>query len=178
MDDEYIVENIIKRRFKNGKVQYYLKWFGYPPSENTWEPEEHLNCPDLLNDFIKSKASKILSAKMSNEGIQYLMLWNDNWAQATIASDEAKQHWPELTMSFLENHLEFRTGAPQNNQLFAETSTSEQPLKIHYVTDISGLKYWVEFPNNQFKFVDSDEVKQICPQLAVDYLEAHLQLDD
>ena len=49
----YIVDRILSKRFVNGKVQYYLKWLGYPDSENTWEPKENIKCPSLIYDFEK-----------------------------------------------------------------------------------------------------------------------------
>ena len=51
--DLYIVDRILSKRFVNGKVQYYLKWLGYPDSENTWEPKENLKCPSLIYEFEK-----------------------------------------------------------------------------------------------------------------------------
>lgn len=36
------------------------------------------------------------------------------------------------------------------------------------------LEYWVEFPQQQFKFVKRDEVHQNWPMLAIQYLEEHL----
>nr|AGG11737.1 Umbrea [Drosophila lucipennis] len=38
----------------NGNTEYYLKWEGYPRSENTWELVENLNCPELVASFEKS----------------------------------------------------------------------------------------------------------------------------
>ena len=34
-------------------MQYWLKWKGYPDSDNTWEPESNLNCCRLLQKYKK-----------------------------------------------------------------------------------------------------------------------------
>ena len=37
-----------------GRVEYRIKWLGWGPESNTWEPLEHLYCDDLIEDFEKS----------------------------------------------------------------------------------------------------------------------------
>lgn len=47
----YQVEKVLGKRIINGKVEYYLKWKGYPDSQNSWEPEENIYNKDLIEEF-------------------------------------------------------------------------------------------------------------------------------
>jgi len=53
-EEEYEVEEILDKRKHYRKIQYLVKWKGYPLSESSWEPESNINCPELLKEF-KSK---------------------------------------------------------------------------------------------------------------------------
>ena len=54
IEEEYEVEEILDKRNHYGKIQYLIKWKRYPLSEASWEPEENLNCPEILKKFNKS----------------------------------------------------------------------------------------------------------------------------
>ncbi|KAF7637321.1 Chromo domain-containing protein [Meloidogyne graminicola] len=49
---KFQVDAIVNRRtLSNGKAEYLVKWNGYPESEKSWEPEENLDCMELVEKF-------------------------------------------------------------------------------------------------------------------------------
>lgn len=66
-EEDYVVEKIVDQRTRDGRLEYFLKWKGYSSLENTWEPAENLDCPELLEEFKKSqkRANEDLSSSES-----------------------------------------------------------------------------------------------------------------
>ncbi|XP_063801441.1 chromodomain Y-like protein 2 [Pseudophryne corroboree] len=68
--DLYEVERIVdKRKSRKGKWEYLIRWKGYGSSEDTWEPEHHLqHCEEFIDEFNglhlnrdrRAKAGKLL----------------------------------------------------------------------------------------------------------------------
>merc|ERR1712106_522147 len=59
MGEEYEVEKILERRVRKGKTEYLIKWKGYDNEEdNTWEPQENLDCEDKIVDFEKDRKTR------------------------------------------------------------------------------------------------------------------------
>ncbi|XP_051987719.1 chromo domain-containing protein cec-1-like isoform X2 [Xyrauchen texanus] len=44
----FAVESITKKRIRKGNVEYLLKWQGWSPKYNTWEPEDNILDPRLV----------------------------------------------------------------------------------------------------------------------------------
>ncbi|WKY02236.1 hypothetical protein Q1695_015896 [Nippostrongylus brasiliensis] len=59
--EEYVVEKILGKRTRKGRVEYLIKWRGYDdPDDNTWEPAGQCDCAELIKEFEKQyrKGSK------------------------------------------------------------------------------------------------------------------------
>ena len=52
-EEEWEVERVIDKRLfgQNKKVQYKVRWKGYVPAHDSWEPEENIHAPDIIQAF-------------------------------------------------------------------------------------------------------------------------------
>ncbi|GAA5984231.1 hypothetical protein JCM10908_006102 [Rhodotorula pacifica] len=59
-EEVFEVEAIHASRWDDdaGAMRYLIKWKGYADAEKTWEPEENLNCDDVLRAYKKTKAAR------------------------------------------------------------------------------------------------------------------------
>ncbi|GAB6027251.1 hypothetical protein CHUAL_001536 [Chamberlinius hualienensis] len=54
----FAAECIKKKRIRRGKVEYFVKWKGWSPKHNTWEPEENILDARLLEAFEASQKDR------------------------------------------------------------------------------------------------------------------------
>lgn len=61
LEEDFVVEKIVGKRYhhKKKRVEYLLKWEGYPPEQNTWEPLSNLTtCKSLLQEYERLAAQQ------------------------------------------------------------------------------------------------------------------------
>ena len=61
-DAEFHVERILAQRRVGRRMQYLVKWKGYPNEDSSWEPRANLHCPDLLAEFEQQQLLATLTA--------------------------------------------------------------------------------------------------------------------
>uniref|UniRef100_A0A1A9VGB9 Chromo domain-containing protein n=1 Tax=Glossina austeni TaxID=7395 RepID=A0A1A9VGB9_GLOAU len=119
---EYSVERVEGKRIVSGRLQYLLKWAGYDSSENTWEPVENLNCPDLVanfeetafeNEFLDETEAecrqgleplKILGLTRIQKTLIFLMQWKDGGLSFLTAA-EAYSKYAQFVIKFYEERV-------------------------------------------------------------------------
>ena len=71
MTDVYQVEKIVGKRWKGGRVQYKVKWEGYPYSQCTWEPLEHLQTVfELIDQYNESQQTTSKKSEKDEEHLR------------------------------------------------------------------------------------------------------------
>ncbi|XP_026762679.1 heterochromatin protein 1-like [Galleria mellonella] len=69
--EEYEVEKVIDSKKIKGKLHYLIRWKGYSADSDTWEPENTLSCPDLINKYHDEKEnSKTKESKSPKKSVK------------------------------------------------------------------------------------------------------------
>jgi len=159
--EEFIVERILDKRIVGGKTEYLLKWKGYTEDDNTWEPEDNLGCPELIEAFEK------------------------NWRKE---QDEKKKAQPKKRVA--EEPLKSKGDDKKEKSKKAKTVPSKDPPradlsgfdrgltadKIIGATDSSGelmfLMKWKD--TDEADLVPARQANVKCPQVVISFYEERL----
>ena len=89
--EEYDVETIRGWRYNRQEQckEFLIKWRGFSEEENTWEPESHLNCPEPMSAFLRTRTKREL-AYLNAKNPDYLTGLQRNAEIKSIASDASE----------------------------------------------------------------------------------------
>nr|XP_044998426.1 chromobox protein homolog 1 [Jaculus jaculus] len=148
-EEEYVVEKALDRRVVKGKVEYLLKWKGFSDEDNTWEPEENLDCPDLIPEFLQSQ--KTAHETDISEG--------GKRKADSDSEDKGEESKPKKKKEESEKPQGFARGL--------------EPERIIGATDSSGeLMFLMKWKNSdEADLVPAKEANVKCPQVVISYEE-------
>ena len=105
-EEEYEIEEILDARWhrRGCKIQYLVKWKGYPESDNQWVNWDDLHTEGALEDFKKKQPNApihIRGANQEDERTGLPMTSNANSTTSFAPSQEGLRLPPEIAEAFL-----------------------------------------------------------------------------
>ncbi|TKS92343.1 Chromobox protein -like protein 1 Heterochromatin protein 1 -like protein beta [Collichthys lucidus] len=149
-EEEYVVEKVLDRRVVKGKVEFLLKWKGFSEEDNTWEPEENLDCPDLIAEYMQKHKEKEEKKKEGKRKV------------TSEASGDSEERGSKRKKEEGEKARGFGRGL--------------QPERIIGATDSSGeLMFLMKWKNSdEADLVPAKEANVKCPQVVISFYEERL----
>jgi hypothetical protein len=49
----WVVEKVVDYRLKDGVLEFLLRYKGYGPHQDQWQPEHHMRCHALVEEFFE-----------------------------------------------------------------------------------------------------------------------------
>lgn len=175
--EEFVVEKVLgKRRRSNGVVEYFLKWKNYPHTENTWEPIDHLNCRDLIDEYEKSSSNQDESCDEEKADMWSLSEPSKSLKRTKSkqgSSGPAKKVQQSVDTKKLKDRLiEFRTDLKTADRIHRHLK-AEQIVSLKQIDDeIFSVVKWEGVQNPEL--VPIKFARENCTQLLLDFYEAHL----
>lgn len=150
-EEEYVVEKVLDRRVVKGRVEFLLKWKGFTHDDNTWEPEDNLDCPDLIAEYMQSQKAAS-DEKKDGSGKR----------KGESDTDAGEDSRPKKRKDEQEKPRGFSRGL--------------DPERIIGATDSSGeLMFLMKWKNSdEADLVPAKEANIKCPQVVISFYEERL----
>lgn len=201
-EEEYSVEKILLKRERNGKTEYFLKWKNYSSDDNTWEPEENLDCAELIKEFeAELKRTESRKKKEQPERSRKRTLSNSTIASGASSdagpSKERKKASPSPKQKSVNSSSEKTDKVvdkiPDKNKEndgdddIPENKESDTPVtptppvekvpeKIIGATDSSGqLMFLLKWQGiEEADLIPAKDANTMCPQIVIRFYEERL----
>lgn len=165
---EFVVEKIIRRRVFNGRVEYFLKWKGFTDAENTWEPEDNLDCPELIEEFLRNTQ---FSEEIEEEQTERQFVPKEE-----MTEQETEISCMQPQAHTVQNHSDVLEPNDEQRHTPSNLSTYPEPECIIGSTDRQGeLMFLVKWKNSDdVALLPAREASARCPQVVIDFYEQKL----
>lgn len=190
-DDNFEIEDIINIRWNSRKkqIEYLIRWKDYSPEHDSWVLESDLNAPESTEKWIeKAEELKRLRSKRKNyarKSDHYARNTNPTVLRNDSSTDNETIDGPvdddDLDLEVKRRRLRPRIISPTSRPSRTTDNVEEEdiPEKILGVTNIQNTyAYMVQFKGKkieQAKLITSERLRQIAPQLIIDYFEPKIR---
>uniref|UniRef100_A0A2K5CNZ0 Chromo domain-containing protein n=1 Tax=Aotus nancymaae TaxID=37293 RepID=A0A2K5CNZ0_AOTNA len=143
---------VLHRRVVKGKAEYLLKRKGFSGEDNTWEPEENLDYPDLIAEFLQSQKTAHDTDKSKGSKRKAYSDSEDKGEESKPKKEKEESEKPRRFALVLE------------------------PEQIVGATDSSGeLMLLMKWKNSdEADLVPAKEANVKCPQVVISFYEERL----
>ncbi|RVE76362.1 hypothetical protein OJAV_G00009570 [Oryzias javanicus] len=155
----FAVESIEKKRSRKGRVEYLVKWRGWSPRYNTWEPEENILDPRLLDAFQdRERQEQLMGYRKRGPKPKHLLLQVPSFArrsnvladlqEASLEDDGRQKPGPVQTLL---------PPAPQQYQLNGKKHHHQyQPLCREAEQQTNGKKFYYQLNSKKHHHYQPD----------------------
>lgn len=157
-------------------MEYFLKWKGFTDADNTWEPEDNLDCPELIEDFNIKYAHMTESTEAEHcEFMPKEEMAEQETEIACLQSQQQQQQQPppppqpQTDSSVLQLNTEL-------SDIKSPLSSYQEPECIIGSTDRRGeLMFLVKWKNSEdVALLPARDVSIRCPQVVISFYEQKL----
>lgn len=174
-EEEFSVEKVLDRRIKHGKVEYLLKWKGYSDNDNTWEPEENLDCPDLIEAYEeeRKKNGGVKAAESKKDDTKTDVAKRKSTSHDSSDNEEKKPDDLDISKS------DRKGGGGKRRKKTTKPNGFErglEPEKIVGATDIhGGLTFLMKWRGTEEADLVPARIANVkCPQIVIQFYEERL----
>ncbi|XP_061557129.1 E3 SUMO-protein ligase CBX4 isoform X2 [Phycodurus eques] len=124
----FAVEGIEKKRIRKGKIEYLVKWRGWSPKYNTWEPEENILDPRLLVAFqYRERQEQLMGYRKRGPKPKHLLLQVPSFARRSSIPAGFEESSADAEDGPKSDTAPVRRSRPQRYQLNSKKHHRYQP---------------------------------------------------
>ncbi|XP_062286317.1 E3 SUMO-protein ligase CBX4-like [Scomber scombrus] len=125
----FAVESIEKKRSRKGRVEYLVKWRGWSPKYNTWEPEENILDPRLLDAFQdRERQEQLMGYRKRGPKPKHLLLQVPSFARRSSILADLHEASLDNDSCQKSNPIQMLRPQSQQYQLNSKKHHQYQPL--------------------------------------------------
>lgn len=137
----FAVEGIEKKRIRKGKTEYLVKWRGWSPKYNTWEPEENILDPRLLVAFQhRERQEQLMGYRKRGPKPKHMLLQVPSFARRSTFPEALEENLQEPERSPKSDPVPVQRPQPQHYQLNSKKHHQYQPSSQELPADQSFSK--------------------------------------